>query len=564
MNVETATRPVHVVAGETGSDRVPEMTRGLHSSGHAVLAHTLPAGVAFPPDEEGDRERLRQELGLVAEAVRGALADDGVVLLADGRASLVVPEMTRVLLDERGMGWEAAWERVHATIRARLGSPGDQPGPLWPAGLLQEECPRHLEILYEINRRHLDEVEARWPGDVDRRRNVSLFREGEVKRLRLGVLAILGASRADAAPPWEGPAGEILAALGDLRGDALRARPTPVSPGRWLHEANPSLSAVLTLALGDRWKKEREALEALEALAYEPAFRGAFRKARRSNRVGLAELLRESAGGLETDPEALVDVKLGALRGCERVPLVLLGLVREHLRITAGGWTPPAPRTVVIARDAGTAGPESDRALAVAQAVAGAINRDARARSVLRVAVLPDCTEPAVRTLVAAADLSNQPGAAGSGAAGARALGFALNGAVTLGTRDGTVRELEAAAGAENLFLFGLGPLEARAWRDGRVYRPQDVYALDPLLRRVLDELVSPRYEPQPGAHHWLRESLLDEGDPWLTLASFGEYVHRQDEALAEFADPRTFTEKAILTVARCRRFWSDSLELDP
>jgi starch phosphorylase len=201
--------------------------------------------------------------------------------------------------------------------------------------------------------------------------------------------------------------------------------------------------------------------------------------------------------------------------------------------------------------------------LNVAQAVADVINRDESARDVLRVAVLPECSESTVHLLAAAADLSNQPGTAGSGSAGVRALGLALNGAVTLGTRDGTVREVEEAVGVENLFLFGLGPLEARAWRDGRVYRPRDVYALDPLLRRVLDELTSPRYEPQPGAHAWLRESLLDENDPWLVLASFGEYVHRQDEALAEFSDPRTFTEKAILTLARCRRFWIDSLELE-
>jgi starch phosphorylase len=353
-----------------------------------------------------------------------------------------------------------------------------------------------------------------------------------------------------------------MADLSEVRGDALRARPSPVSLRRWLLEANPSLCAALALVLGERWREDPESLDGLEALAYEPAFRGAFRKARRSNRLRLGELLRDRAG-LEVDPESLVDVKLGGFRACERVPLVILGLVREHLRITAGGWTPPAPRTVVIARDAGAAGPEADRVLAVARAVATTINGDPAARPVLRVAVLPECTEGASRTLAAAADLSNQPGTAGSGAAGARALGFALNGAVTLGTRDGTVRELEHAVGPENLFLFGLGPLEARAWRDGQVYRPQDVYALDPLLRRVLDELASSRYEPEPGAHGWLRESLLDESDPCLVLASFGEYVHRQDEALAEFADPRTFTEKSVLTVARCRRFWAEALEPD-
>jgi starch phosphorylase len=194
--------------------------------------------------------------------------------------------------------------------------------------------------------------------------------------------------------------------------------------------------------------------------------------------------------------------------------------------------------------------------------VAEAVNTDKRARA-LRVAVLPACDDQTARLLAAAADISNQSGTAGSGAAGARALGFAVNGAVTLGTRDGTVRELEEAVGAENLFLFGLGPLETHAWREGRVYRPQDVYVIDPLVRLALDALVGPRYARAPHALDWVRRELLDPRDSSLALADLGAYIHRQDDALAEFADPRAFVEKAILTVARTRRFWVDRMELD-
>jgi starch phosphorylase len=130
-----------------------------------------------------------------------------------------------------------------------------------------------------------------------------------------------------------------------------------------------------------------------------------------------------------------------------------------------------------------------------------------------------------------------------------------------LGTRDGTLRELELALGADNLFLYGLGPLETHAWREGHVYRPQDVYAIDPLVRLSLDALVGPRYAPSPGAFDWVKQPLFDPRDPWLGLADLGAYVHRQDEALAEFADPRTFSEKSILTLARTRRFWVDRIE---
>ena len=213
MPTETAHRPVHLVAAEAGSDRVPEMAGALHVGHRTVLAHTLAPGAGARTGDAGELELLREELDLARSAARAVLADDGVLLLADARASMVVPELMRILLDEQGMPWDEAWARVRGVTFTRAGSPGDQPGPLWPAALLEEECPRTLEILYEINRRHLDEADERWPGDVDHRRNVSLFREGDVKRLRLGALAIVGAGRVEMAKPWEGPAAEILADL---------------------------------------------------------------------------------------------------------------------------------------------------------------------------------------------------------------------------------------------------------------------------------------------------------------------------------------------------------------
>ena len=550
-----------MIAAEAGSERAAELLPALRAGGHAAHAHVLPPAAA---SDAGDAGRLRQEVGLVVGAVRAALADGGALLLADERAALAVPEMMRVLLDEQGLGWDEAWARTRAATVARFGSPKSEPRrPFWLVSFLEAEQARLLELLYEINRRHLDEAEAHWPGDGERRRRLSLFREGEGRRLRPGPLAVIGSAHADVATPWEGPAAPTLADLAVLRGKALRARPTPVFACRWLAEGNPALAELLTLALGERWASDPAAFARLEALAFDPAFRGAFRGVRRANRERLAAHLRDAAG-VETDPEALVDVRLGVLAGHERPLINVLGLVREHLRIAAGGWTPPGPRTVVLARVDEAVGPGSERLLRLARSVADAVNADERAREALRVAVLPTCDDETARLLAAAADLSNQPGTAGSGAAGPRALGLAVNGAVTIGTRDGTVRELEEAAGAENLFLFGLGPEETHAWREGRVYRPQDVYALDPLVRLSLDALVSTRYAPSPGAFDWVRQELLDQRDPWLVLADLGSYLHRQDEALAEFADPRAFTEKAILTLARARRFWIDRLELTP
>jgi len=554
-----ARRSVHVIAAEAGSECSAELLPPLCAAGHAARAHVLPPPAASDAD---DASRLREELVLVSHAVREALADGGILFLADERAALAVPETMRVLLDERGLPWDEAWSLTRAATVARFGSPRSAPGrPFWLLSFLEAEQPRLLEILYEINRRHLHEVDSLWPGDGERRRRLSLFREGEGRRLRPGPLAVVGSAHADVATPWVAPAAEVLADLAVLRGKALRARPTPVFGRRWLVDGNPALSELLTLSLGERWTSDAAALARLETLAFDPAFRDAFRDVRRANRERLAACLRDTAG-VETGPDALIDVRVGTLAGHERPLVNLLGLVREHLRLSAGGWTPPAPRTVVFARVAEAAGPGSERLLELARAVADAINRDERARPALRVAVLPECDDETVRLLAAGADLSNQPGTAGSGSAGPRALGLAANGAVTLGTRDGAVRELGEAVGEENLFLFGLDPLEAYAWREGRVYRPQDVYAIDPLVRLSLDGVLSTRYAPAPGAFDWVRRELLDQDDPWLVLADLGAYLHRQDEALAEFADPRAFTEKAILTLARARRFWVDRLEV--
>ena len=550
-------RKVHLLAASAGVEALGELVPALRASGSAVTEHVLaPSWVGATEDPV----RLRAELTLATTAVRAAEADGGTLLLADERGAIAIPERMRILLDEQQLGWDEAWARTGASLVARYGSPRSEPSrPYWTIAHLEREQPRLLEILYEINRRHLDAVEAAWPGDGERRRRLSLIRETTPRRLRLGQLAIVACGRTTIAAPWDGPAGEILADFGALRGAALADDSTAVFARRFVVDSNPKLAALLEGKLGSAWASDPARFAELEPLAFDPAFRTAFREVRRANRERLGALVREAAGA-PLDPESLVDVRLGNFAPHERPLLSVLWLVREHLRLAAGGWTPPAPRTVVLARHDPTGGPGDERLFRLLRAVGDAINADERVRSALRVAVLPRCDAAAIQLLVAGADLANEPGTAGSGAAGARALWFAASGAVILGTRDGTVRELAAAIGAENLFLFGLGPLETHAWLDGHVYRPQDVYAIDPLVRLSVDAIGGTRYTKAPGSFDWVRETLFDPHDRWLVLADLGAYVHRQDEALAEFADPRTFTEKAILTLARTRRFWVERL----
>jgi starch phosphorylase len=550
-------RAVHLVSCDAGWDRAEELRLALTRGGTLVRDHRLKP---LPDAAEDDPARLRAELELAEAAVRASEADSGPVLLTDERGALTIPVRMRILLDERKLGWDEAWTLTREATVASFGCPGGEPSrPYCRLSFLEAEQPRLLELVYEINRRHLDDVELRWPGDGGRRRRISLIKEGDGRRLRLGHMALTAAGSASVASPWQGPAAEILADFAALLGPALESRATPVVASRYL-QANTALAALLDATLDAAWPHDPAAFEKLETLAYDTGFRTRFREMRASNRARLASFLRERTPGAAPDADALVDVRLGWFAARERPLLSALWLVREHLRLAAGGWTPPAPRTVVLARVAEAAGACDDRLFELLAAVAGAINRDERVRGRLKVAVLPSCDEEAVKLLVAGADLADEPGTAGSSSAGPRALAFAAGGAVLLGTRDGTLRELEQAVGEPNMFLFGLGPLETHAWRDGRLYRPRDVYTIDPLVRLSVDALASSRYEPAPGAFEWVREQLFDRLDPWLVLADVGAYVHRQDEALAEWSDPRIFAEKAILTLARARRFWVERL----
>src|SRR6185436_19919975 len=327
----------------------------------------------------------------------------GTLLLADERGAIAIPERMRILLDEQQLGWDEAWARTGASLVARFGSPHSEPSrPYWTIAHLEREQPRLLEILYEINRRHLDAVEAAWPGDGGRRRRLSLIRETTPRRLRLGQLAIVACGRTTIAAPWDGPAGEILADFGALRGAALADDSTAVFARRFVVDSNPKLAALLEGKLGSAW-------------------RATLRVSPSSSRWRLGALGVDAAGA-PLDPESLVDVRLGNFAPHERPLLSVLWLVREHLRLAAGGWTPPAPRTVVLARHDPTGGPGDERLFRLLRAVGDAINADERVRSALRVAVLPRCDAAAIQLLVAGADLANEPGTAGSGAAGARAL----------------------------------------------------------------------------------------------------------------------------------------------
>ena len=449
----------------------------------------------------------------MAAAARDALESGGLLLIADERGALVVPELLRLLLDERGLGWDEAWNAVSGATFARLGCPKNEPArPFWTAEFLEAEQPRLLEILYEVNRRHLEEVEARWP----RRRRapaaaLALPRGATTKRLRTGILAVLASRRADVATPWEGPIGAALGDLAVLRSRALHARPTPVFARVMDRRGQPRAGLAADRGAGRRLA-ERPGAAPRPHSRSAPSTPGSARPSRPPAAPPARRLsaLLQARGFAALDPGSLVDVRL-----CDETP---------HGRTVAqrarGGARAPAAHAPAAGRRPPRArwcwpGPSSPGLRRWWRPSRTRSRTTSRARPWLRVVVLPDCDSETRRVAAAAADLSNQPGAAGSGAAGTRALALAMGGALTLGTLNGSVRELQHAVGAREPV-----PVRPRSRRDARLARGPCLPAAGRLRARSAgaargrQRCSRSRYPPDGSAFVWLKPELLDPRRP--------------------------------------------------
>jgi starch phosphorylase len=529
--------------------------------------------VLYPNDEQlqGRQLRLEQQYFFVSCSLQdmiriylqtgsdlAQLDRKYAVQLNDTHPALAVAELMRLLLDTHGMPWEPAWEVTRQTLSYTNHTLLPEALEKWPVSLFGSLLPRHLELVYEINRRFLDGVRRAYPGDGERVARLSLIDEGGGRSIRMAHLAAVGSRRINgvAALHTELLKSDLLRDFYELWPDKFVNVTNGVTPRRFLALANPRLAALVTEAIGDGWVRDLDRLQGLERMADDHAFLQAWRKAKRANKRDLSEVLSDRAG-VAVDPDSLFDVQVKRIHEYKRQHLNVLHVVALWQRLRREPGRDGPRRTVIFGGKAAPGYRMAKLMIKLIHAVAGVVNADASTRARLRVAFLPDYNVKNSMPVFPAAELSEQISTAGKEASGTGNMKFAMNGALTIGTLDGANVEIREAVGAENFFLFGLDVPGVKRLRASG-YSPRDLYEGDPVLREALDAIGTGVFtRGDRDLFRPLVDSLLGE-DPWLLLADFRSYLDAQAEVERAYADEERWTRMSILNTARTGRFSSD------
>jgi len=530
--------------------------------------------VLYPNDEapQGKALRLEQQYFFVSCALQDMIRihlaaghpidtfhELFAVQLNDTHPSIAVAELMRLLIDEHRVDWDAAWAVTRRTCAYTNHTLLPEALEKWPLPLFAALLPRHLEIIYEINRRFLDDVRRRYPSDEPRVVRMSLIDETGPRYVRMGHLATVGSHTVNgvAALHTELLTRGVLRDFAELQPDQFRNITNGVTPRRWMLLSNPSLARLISDTIGDAWTRDLEReLPHLEAHASDPSFQDAWRQVKAANKRALAALVRKDTG-IAIDPETLFDVQVKRIHEYKRQHLNILHVIALYQRLKQQPRAPFTPRTFLFGGKAAPGYFMAKLIIKLINSVAEVLNADPDVAGRLTVAFLPDFNVTLGQRIYPAADLSEQISTAGKEASGTGNMKFALNGALTIGTLDGANVEMRQAVGADNFFLFGLTAQEVSDLK-GRGYSPRAHYESNATLRGVIDLIAAGTFS---GGDRGLFQPLVDAlltRDDYLLLADFQSYVDTQKRVSAAFADPTQWTRMAILNVARMGRFSSD------
>jgi starch phosphorylase len=487
-----------------------------------------------------------------------ALPGKVAIQLNDTHPSLAVPELMRILLDEARLGWDEAFDLTRRTLAYTNHTLLPEALEKWPLRFFETLLPRQLEIIFEINRRLLDEVRTRFPGEEDRARRVSIVEEDGERKIRMANLAIVGAHSTNGVAAIHS---ELLRTvtvkdLAEMFPERFSNKTNGVTPRRWLLLANPALAACITEAIGDRWITDLVELSKLAPLAGDPGFRDAVGRAKREAKSRFADCLR-STSGVTVDPESIFDSQVKRIHEYKRQLLNGLRVVVLYDRLRQNPNLEMAPRTFFFAGKAAPAYHLAKVIIKFLNNLAGTIDGDPAVRGRLKVVFLPEYCVSLAERLIPATDVSNQISTAGYEASGTSNMKFMMNGALTIGTRDGATIEMAEAAGEENFFLFGLTADEVAGSRDW--YNPKWHYDREPETRGALDLIFSDHFSRnEPGVFEPLRETLLTRGDHYMHLADLASYLEADRRLLESYAHPEDWLRKVIHNIAHSGKFSSD------
>ena len=542
-----------------------------------ALAETLAAEsitrVLYPDDSTSLGQALRfvQEYFLVAcslaDLVRRfrhdnqdwcAFPEKVAIQLNDTHPTMAVAELMRILLDEARLGWDQAWDITQETLAYTNHTLLPEALERWPVEWFGIVAPRLLEIIYEINRRFLDDVRKRFPGDENLVARVSLIEEGAVRKVRMANLAIVGSHSTNgvAAIHSELLRTTTVKELAEIFPERFNNKTNGVTPRRWLRLCNIPLAQAISEAIGEEWITDLSQLSRLKPLADDATFRGAVLKAQNDCKAHFAAWLKATSG-ITVDPETMFDSQVKRIHEYKRQVLNALRIIVLYNRLREDPETRMPARTFFFAGKAAPAYHLAKLIIKFINNLARTIDGDPAVKGRLRVLFLPDYRVTLAEHLIPASDVSNQISTAGYEASGTSNMKFMMNGALTIGTRDGATIEMAEAAGEDNLFLFGLTAqqvADSRGW-----YNPRWHYEQEPETRAALDLIFSDHFSRnEPGVFAPLRDTLLTHGDFYMHLADLKSYLEADAGLCKLWDDPHAWARKVILNIASSGQFSSD------
>jgi starch phosphorylase len=529
--------------------------------------------ILYPNDEgiQGKQLRLEQQFFFVScslqhilkiqLAERRPLAElhrKFAIQMNDTHPAIAVAELMRLLVDEHAMEWETAWRVTQNALSYTNHTLLPEALEQWPQSLFGSLLPRHLEIIDEINRRHLENVRGKFPGDEGRVQRLSLINEEGEKFVRMAHLAALGSHAINgvAALHTELLKTHVLSDFYALTPEKFTNKTNGVTPRRWMRLSNPRLAQLLDARLGVGWARDLEKLRRLEPLAGDPEFAEEWRAIKRHNKLQLSAYIHDRLG-LSADPDSIFDVMVKRLHEYKRQHLQILHILTLLKRIQRDPSAEVVPRTFIFGGKAAPGYRMAKLIIKLIHSVGEAINSDPQVRGRLKVVFLPNYNVKLGQRVYPAADLSEQISLAGKEASGTGNMKFAMNGAVTIGTLDGANVEIREEVGEENFFLFGLTTPEVEQ-RKQEGYNPRAIFESNPMLHEVLTALSNGEFSHGDRAlFDPLVNSLLG-ADEYMLLADYQAYVDCQDQVSLAYKDQEAWTRMSILNVARIGKFSSD------
>jgi starch phosphorylase len=534
--------------------------------------------VLYPNDNisQGKELRLKQQYFFVSCSIQDIIRrylvnhdksfdqfpEKVAIQMNDTHPSLAVVELMRLLLDEHGMSWDKAWDLTTRTCAYTNHTLLAEALEKWPVPMFGNLLPRHLQIIYEINRRFMRDVSVRYVGDNDRMKRMSIIEEGKEKKIRMANLAIVGSHSINGVAELHTSLlkQNVFKDFEEMFPGRINNKTNGITPRRWLLASNQGLVKIITEKIGDGWVKDLEQLKKIEEFAEDSGFQKRFNEVKRENKDRLAKLTFKLTG-FNIDPDSIFDVQVKRIHEYKRQLLSILHVVYCWLKIKKEPGFEMHPRTFIFGGKAAPGYYAAKMAIKLICHVAEMINRDTTTNNMIKVIFLPNYRVSLAEKIIPAADVSEQISTAGYEASGTGNMKFALNGALTVGTLDGANIEIREEVGEENIYIFGLNAEEVSAL--GTNYEPREFYEKDPVLKKSIDLINQGFFSPEKlDLFHPLVESLLNN-DQYLVLADFEDYCRCQKEVDEAFRNRETWTRKAIINVARMGKFSSDRTILE-